>query len=139
MITRRAVQGGGRRSLSGDSAQGCHPILIWIKSISFAMGFHLHLRVSVGVSALSRMMMSTLKNLTIVAVLLVGGTSLAMAQNGLPTGGQSPVAGGANGGSRGGGWYGRAPVYGYRYGYPAYGYGYGPYRPLYGYYRPYWR
>jgi hypothetical protein len=39
----------------------------------------------------------------------------AVAQNGLPTGGQSPVAGGANGGSWGGGWYG-APVYGYGYG-----------------------
>jgi hypothetical protein len=85
------------------------------------------------------MMMATLKNLTIVAVLLLGGTSLAMAQNGLPTGGQRPVAGGANGGGWGGGWYGGgwyagAPVYGY-----GYGYGYRPYRPLYGYYRPYWR
>ena len=37
--------------------------------------------------------MSTLKSLTIVAVLLAGGTSLAMAQNGLPTGGKPPVAG----------------------------------------------
>jgi hypothetical protein len=34
-----------------------------------------------------------------VAVLLAGGTSLALAQNGLPTGGESPVAGGANGNS----------------------------------------
>ncbi len=73
-----------------------------------------------------------LKTLTLVAALLAGGTSLAMAQNGLPTGGQSPIAGGANGGSWGGGWYGGAPVYGY-------GYGYAPYRPLYGYYGPYWR
>jgi hypothetical protein len=92
----------------------------------------------------------TLKTLMIVAALLAGGTSLAMAQNGLPTGGQSPVAGGANGGSWGGGWYGGAPVYGYGYRYgggwyagaPAYGYGYGygysPYRRLYGYY-PYRR
>ena len=45
--------------------------------------------------------MTTLKSLTIVAVLLAGGTSLAMAQIGLPTGGQSPVAGGANGGGCG--------------------------------------
>jgi hypothetical protein len=72
--------------------------------------------------------MTTLKTLTIVAALLASGTSLAMAQNGPPTGGQLPVAGGA-----GGGWY---PGYGYGYGYaaaplydyaaPAYGYaGYG--------------
>ena len=74
----------------------------------------------------------TLKTLTIVAALLAGGTSLAMAQNGLPTGGQSPVAGGANGGSWGGGWYGGAPVYGY-----GYRYGYRPYQHLYGYYGPY--
>ena len=53
--------------------------------------------------------MTTLKTLTIVAALLAGGTSLALAQNGLPTGGQSPVAGGANGG-----WY---PDYGYSYRY----------------------
>jgi hypothetical protein len=39
-----------------------------------------------------------MKTLTIVvAVLLTGGTSLALAQNGLPTGGQPPVAGGAYG------------------------------------------
>jgi hypothetical protein len=42
------------------------------------------------------MTMITLKGLTIVAALLAG-VSLAMAQNGLPTGGESPVAGGANG------------------------------------------
>ena len=42
--------------------------------------------------------MTTLKTLTIVAALLASGTSLAMAQNGPPTGGQRPVAGGANGG-----------------------------------------
>lgn len=41
--------------------------------------------------------MAKLKTLTIVAALLAGGTSLAIAQNGLPTGGESPVAGGANG------------------------------------------
>jgi hypothetical protein len=76
--------------------------------------------------------MTTLKCLTLVAVLLAGGTSLAMAQNGLPTGGESPVAGGANGGGWGyaGGVYGY-PGYGYGYGYyPAYGY---MYYPAYGY------
>jgi hypothetical protein len=51
----------------------------------------------------------------------------AVAQNGLPTGGQSPVAGGANSGSWGGGWYGGAPVYGYGY------------RALYAYYPRYRR
>jgi hypothetical protein len=38
-----------------------------------------------------------LKGLTIVAAVLAGGTSLAIAQNGLPTGGEPPVAGGAAG------------------------------------------
>src|SRR5215472_16752578 len=65
-------------------------------------------------------MMTTLKTLTIVAALLASGTSLAMAQNGLPTGGQRPVAGGANGG----GWY------------PGYGYGYAATAPLYDYAAP---
>jgi hypothetical protein len=37
--------------------------------------------------------MTTLRYLTIVAALLAGGTSLAIAQNGLPTGGEHPVAG----------------------------------------------
>jgi hypothetical protein len=41
--------------------------------------------------------MTSLKSFTIVAALLVGGTSLAMAQSGLPTGGYPPVAGGAAG------------------------------------------
>ena len=60
--------------------------------------------------------MTTLKTLTIVAALLASGTSLAMAQNGPPTGGYRPVAGGANGGGwAGGSWYGGAPVYGYGY------------------------
>jgi hypothetical protein len=86
-------------------------------------------------------MMTTLKTLTIVAALLAGGTSLAIAQNGPATGGERPVAGGANGGGWGGGWYGAgwyggAPGYGYGYGYR---YGYAPYRPLYGYYGPHWR
>jgi hypothetical protein len=73
-------------------------------------------------------MMTTLKIVTIAAVVLVGGASLAMAQNGLPTGGQPPVAGGANGG----GWY---PGYGYGYGYaaaPLYDYA----APAYGYAAP---
>jgi hypothetical protein len=43
------------------------------------------------------MTMITLKGLTIAAAFLAGGSSLAMAQNGLPTGGEPPVAGGANG------------------------------------------
>jgi len=60
--------------------------------------------------------MNTLKTLTIVAALLASGTSLAMAQNGPPTGGYRPVAGGANGGGwAGGSWYGGAPIYGYGY------------------------
>jgi len=41
--------------------------------------------------------MISLKGLTIVAAFLAGGSSLATAQNGLPTGGEPPVAGGANG------------------------------------------
>jgi hypothetical protein len=41
--------------------------------------------------------MITLRGLTIIAAALAGGASLAMAQNGLPTGGEPPVAGGANG------------------------------------------
>jgi hypothetical protein len=75
--------------------------------------------------------MTTLKTLTIVAALLAGGVSLAMAQ-GPGTGAYPPVAGGANGNpildryngfSPGyGGWYGGAPRYGYR-----------PYRHLYAY------
>ena len=70
--------------------------------------------------------MTTAKTVTVAAALLLGGASLAMAQNGLPTGGQLPVAGGANGGGYGG-WY---PDYGYgyaaarytTYAAPAYGY-----------------
>jgi hypothetical protein len=41
--------------------------------------------------------MTSFKTLTILAALLAGGTSLALAQNGLPTGGEPPVAGGAAG------------------------------------------
>jgi hypothetical protein len=40
--------------------------------------------------------MTTVKSLAIIA-LLVGGTSLAIAQNGPPTGGYPPIAGGAAG------------------------------------------
>ena len=82
--------------------------------------------------------MTILKSVMMATVLLASGSSLAIAQNGLPTGGQRPVAGGANGGGWGGGWYGGgAPSYGYRWygGAPGYSYGYGyqPYRRLYGY------
>jgi hypothetical protein len=42
--------------------------------------------------------LTALKTLAIVAALLAGETALAMAQNGLPTGDETPVAGGANGG-----------------------------------------
>jgi hypothetical protein len=41
--------------------------------------------------------MATLKSFMMVAALLVAGTSLAVAQNGLPTGGEPPVGGGATG------------------------------------------
>jgi hypothetical protein len=41
--------------------------------------------------------MSAMKTLTIVVALLASGTSLAMAQNGLPTGNYPPVMGGAGG------------------------------------------
>ena len=75
--------------------------------------------------------MTILKSVT-VAALLVGGSSLAMAQNGLPTGGEPPVAGGAAGnpitnpGYYGGyyatGGYLAAPVYAAPTGYAAPGY-----------------
>jgi hypothetical protein len=41
--------------------------------------------------------MATLKSFTIAAALFVATTSLAVAQNGLPTGGEPPVGGGASG------------------------------------------
>ena len=41
--------------------------------------------------------MTALKKLLIVTALLAGGSSLAMAQNGAPTGGYPPVMGGAGG------------------------------------------
>jgi hypothetical protein len=40
---------------------------------------------------------NTYKSLAVVAALLAGGTSLAIAQNGPATGGEPPVAGGAAG------------------------------------------
>ena len=70
--------------------------------------------------------MTILKSLTIVAVLFAVGTSLAIAQNGLPTGGEHPVAGGAAGGP-----YFYHPWTGRRI---AHGYGH-----LYNYYRPHHR
>lgn len=42
--------------------------------------------------------MALLKTVTIAAALIAGATSLALAQNGQPTGGEKPVAGGAAGG-----------------------------------------
>ena len=39
--------------------------------------------------------MATLKTVTLAAALIAGATSLAIAQNGPPTGGEPPVAGGA--------------------------------------------
>jgi len=47
--------------------------------------------------------MTTLKTLMIVSVLLMGGASLAVAQNGPATGGQPPIAGGAAGNTAAGG------------------------------------
>ena len=41
--------------------------------------------------------MTVLKRLMIVTALFAGGSSFAMAQNGLPTGGYPPVMGGAGG------------------------------------------
>jgi len=95
-------------------------ILIQIKSPNLAIGFHM-LSGESGVSIVEDMM-TTAKTVTIAAALLLGGASLAMAQNGPPTGGQLPVAGGA-----GGGWYGGW--------YPGYGYGYAA-APLYDYAAP---
>jgi hypothetical protein len=67
--------------------------------------------------------MTTLKTMTIAAVLVVGGASLATAQNGPPTGGELPVAGGAGGGYPGYGYgngYAAAPLHDYAA--PTYGY-----------------
>ena len=47
--------------------------------------------------------MTTLKSLMIVSALLMGGASLAVAQNGPATGGQPPIAGGAAGNTAAGG------------------------------------
>jgi hypothetical protein len=70
--------------------------------------------------------------------LFASAASTAMAQNGLPTGGQLPVAGGAAGGGYGYGYgYAAAPLYDYAapsYGYAAPSYGYAA--PSYGYAAP---
>jgi hypothetical protein len=57
-------------------------------------------------------MMTTLKTLTILAALLAGGTSLAVAQNGPATGGEPPVAGGAAGNAAPGYYYGAPANFG---------------------------
>jgi hypothetical protein len=54
--------------------------------------------------------MTTPKSLTMVAALLVAGTTLAMAQNGPATGGEPPIAGGAAGGPPGPGVIPGAPA-----------------------------
>ena len=74
--------------------------------------------------------MTILKSVMVATVLLAGGSSLAIAQNGPATGGEHPVAGMVVAPGYGYGWYGGAPGY-------SYGYGYRPYRGLYGYYQPY--
>jgi hypothetical protein len=68
--------------------------------------------------------MTILKSVVVATVLLAGGSSLAIAQNGPAMGGEHPAAGGAAGG--GWGWYGGAPGYGYGWygGAPGYSYGY---------------
>src|SRR5262249_36801219 len=58
-------------------------ILIQIKSPNLAIGFHM-LSGESGVSIVEDMM-TTAKTVTIAAALLLGGASLAMAQNGPPT------------------------------------------------------
>ena len=67
--------------------------------------------------------MTLLKSVMVAAVLLTVGSSLAIAQNGPATGGERPVAGGANGGGPA---YGQVYRYGYRYG-PRHLYAYSPY------------
>jgi len=60
----------------------------------FIKAFPVHVRVSAAQAL--EVTMTTVKGLAIIA-LLVGGTSLAIAQSGPPTGGLPPVAGGAGG------------------------------------------
>jgi hypothetical protein len=95
-------------------------ILIWIKSSNLSIGFHGRSWGELAY-ALWRQVMTTLKTVTIAAALLAGGASMAMAQNGLPTGG----------------WY---PGYGYGYAAPLYDYaapyGYAATAPLYNYAAP---
>ncbi len=56
--------------------------------------------------------MATLKTVTLAAALIAGATSLAIAQNGPPTGGEPPVAGGAaaSNPTAGGSGHGMAPA-----------------------------
>jgi hypothetical protein len=61
--------------------------------------------------------MTLLKSLMVATVLLAGGSSLAIAQNGPATGAEHPVAGGAAGGG-----------YGYGYRHHRHLYAYSPYR-----------
>jgi hypothetical protein len=55
--------------------------------------------------------MTVLKSVMVAIVLLAGGSSLAIAQNGPATGGEHPVAGGAAGGPA----YGHVYRYGHRH------------------------
>jgi hypothetical protein len=73
--------------------------------------------------------MSILKSVMVATVLLAGGSSLGIAQNGPPTGNERPVAGGANGGG---------PVYGhvYRHGH-SHLYAYSPHHHRYRHWRYY--
>jgi len=89
-----APQPQGRGHVRLESRLCDQRILISIKSPNLVIGFHVHIRVSAALKHLE-MKMTTVKGLAIVA-LLVGGTSLAVAQ-GQPTGAYPPVAGGAGG------------------------------------------
>jgi hypothetical protein len=50
---------------------------------------------AVSIEQVRRILVATLKTLTITAALIAGATSLALAQNAPATGGQPPAAGGA--------------------------------------------
>jgi hypothetical protein len=81
-----------------------------------------------GLKQFWRTMMTTLKTLTILAALLAGRTSLALAQNGPATGGEPPVSGGAGGNTAAPGYYYGAPAY---FGAPGYVEGRAPVEPGY--------
>jgi hypothetical protein len=94
-----------------DASLSASQILIWIKSPNLVIFFHGFGRKHCGGAV-----MTTLKTMAMAAVLLVASASLAMAQNGPPTGGEYPVAGGAAGGYPGYGYgngYAAAPLYDY--------------------------